>query len=316
MFKIFYKVSLLFLLIGLFGPVYLHADEKRLPNAGFVSQNIWYSEQEFFAGDNVFVHAVIKSDGEYDFLGTVRFYDNEELLGSTDFNIKKGLYVGDTKIEWVATNGEHNISAKILNSRIVVKGEEIPILVSDSESASSKSFVDLDTDGDGIGNKEDLDDDGDGLSDIEELKLGTNPLVKDVKKIETDGVAPHTGSSHDDVFVSNTIEIASNAAKGNIIPVAKSVAQKVFKATEIARNTQQKFANEKIVKVKEAILDNDKNKDKAKEKGFDARTPFNYTSLLALTFLSYTSKYSFLYYGLIGLAVLYFMIILWRRWRR
>jgi hypothetical protein len=40
----------------------------------------------------------------------------------------------------------------------------------------------IDTDLDGIGNNADLDDDGDGLSDLEEIGIGTNPLV-----IDTDG---------------------------------------------------------------------------------------------------------------------------------
>lgn len=36
-----------------------------------------------------------------------------------------------------------------------------------------------DTDGDGVGNNADSDDDGDGLSDLEELSLGTDPLLED-----------------------------------------------------------------------------------------------------------------------------------------
>jgi len=43
----------------------------------------------------------------------------------------------------------------------------------------------LDSDGDGIGNEADLDDDNDGLSDVDEIALGTNPLLADS---DSDGV--------------------------------------------------------------------------------------------------------------------------------
>ena len=39
----------------------------------------------------------------------------------------------------------------------------------------------VDTDGDGIGNNADTDDDGDGTSDTDEVTIGTNPLVPDLK---------------------------------------------------------------------------------------------------------------------------------------
>ncbi len=315
MIKIFYKISILFLFIAVLSPAYVFAEGKKLSNTGFVSQNIWYSEQKFFAGDNILIHAVIKSSGEYDFLGIVKFYDDKKLLDSTKFYIKKGEYVGDAKIKWVATVGYHNISAQILNSKIIINGEEVSILVTDSESISSKSFVDLDTDGDGIGNKEDLDDDGDGVSDVEELKLGTDPLKKDVKKTKTENIALKKLPNSDNVPLSSRIEDVKKVANGSVLPVVKSVARKVFDATEIARKKQGEFSNKKILKVKKEIL-KEKKDNKPKKDGFDARTPFNYTSLLALTFLSYTSKYLFLYYGLIGLAILYFVVILWRRWRR
>ena len=44
----------------------------------------------------------------------------------------------------------------------------------------------LDTDSDGVGNNADVDDDGDGLSDIDELNLGTDPLLSDTDSDGTD----------------------------------------------------------------------------------------------------------------------------------
>ncbi len=318
-------ILILFLFTGLLTPVYIFAQEKQLPNAGFVSQNIWYSKKNFFAGDSVIIHAVITSDGEYNFLGTVKFYDNKKLLGSTDFSIKKGVYVEDAKIKWVSTFGDHNINALISNSRIFVNGKYISIVVSNNKSIANKSFVDMDTDGDKIGNREDLDDDGDGISDKEELKNGTDPLKKNINKtvnLKTVDVKSKVSSDFNTPNFSNnnksfgeTVGKLSNVAKGSVLPAISKITKKIFKVTEIARNMQEKFADKKIVKVRESIA-KEKEKRGDKKKGSGARTPFNYASLLALTFLSYTSKYSALYYGLIGIAILYFIIILWKRWRR
>ncbi len=313
-------VLILFLFIGLLSPIYIFAQEKQLPNAGFVSQNIWYSKKNFFAGDSVIIHAVITSDGEYDFLGTVKFYDNKKLLGSTDFSIKKGVYVEDTKIKWIATFGDHNINALISNSRILVNGKYVSIVVSNDKSIANKYFVDMDTDGDKIGNKEDTDDDGDGISDKEELKNGTDPLKKEIKNVNAtnnrDVKVSETSDVSDGVSFSSVARKVGDVAKDSVLPMASQVAQKVFAVTEIARNTQEKFADKKIIKVRENIAkEKEKEKRGDKKKGASARTPFNYASLLALTFLSYTSKYSVLYYGLIGIAILYFIIIFWKRWR-
>jgi len=296
--------------ISVMFPVYIFAQEQQLPNAGFVSQNIWYSEQEFFAGDEVTIHAVITSGGEYDFSGIVKFYDGRNLIGTADFLIKSGIYVKDVQIDWTATYGNHSINAVISDSKIMVEGKEVSIAVSNSEAKNQDSFIDLDTDGDNIGDKEDLDDDGDGILDEEELKNGTDPLKKDAT---TGDIPTETSSASAATPLANIVQKTSD----NVLPVASSVAQKVFTATESARDAQKKFADKTIVKVKESIVEEKEKKERGEVKdGFNARTPFNYTSLLALTFLSYTSKYTILYYGLIGLAFIYFIIILWRRWRR
>jgi len=305
--------TILIILIAVLYPVHIFAQEQQLPNVGFVSQNIWYSEQKFFANDKIVIHAVITSSGEYDFSGIVKFYDGRNLIGTSDFLIKTGVYVKDVQINWNATYGNHSINAVISDSKIVVEGKEVLIAVSNSEAKGKDSFVDFDTDGDRIGDMEDLDDDGDGISDEEELRMGTDPLKKEIVNNEvTEAYNTSTTTS-----LNSIVQKAGDVAENSVLPVASSVAQKAFALTEDARNAQKKFADKKIVKVREDIAEEKKKKESGEmeEDGFNTRTPFKYTSLLALTFLSYTSRYAVLYYGLMGIAVIYFLLILWRRWR-
>ena len=66
---------------------------------------------------------------------------------------------------------------------VITPKEGSKLLIRNSKGGGKEDyFVDLDTDGDRVGNTKDLDDDNDGLLDEEELKIGTNPLL-----VDTDG---------------------------------------------------------------------------------------------------------------------------------
>ena len=67
------------------------------------------------------------------------------------------------------TDGDGYCDGPVTIVDVCIGGDDFPM--------SSSEWVD--TDGDGLGNNEDKDDDGDGLEDTEEVKLGSNPLVKD-----------------------------------------------------------------------------------------------------------------------------------------
>ena len=67
------------------------------------------------------------------------------------------------------TDGDGYCDGPVTIVDVCIGGDDFPM--------SSSEWVD--TDGDGLGNNEDKDDDGDGLDDTEEVKLGSNPLVKD-----------------------------------------------------------------------------------------------------------------------------------------
>ncbi|MEE9493466.1 MAG: BspA family leucine-rich repeat surface protein [Gammaproteobacteria bacterium] len=56
---------------------------------------------------------------------------------------------------------------------------KLPVPDSVEVLEGTRPVVDIDTDGDGIGNQRDLDDDGDGFSDIDEINALTNPLDPD-----------------------------------------------------------------------------------------------------------------------------------------
>ncbi len=79
------------------------------------------------------------------------------------------------KTEWVDSDGDgigDNKDTDDDNDGVIDSQDALPLDASES----------VDTDHDGVGNNADTDDDNDGLGDVDELAIGTNPLI-----IDTDG---------------------------------------------------------------------------------------------------------------------------------
>lgn len=174
--KFFFAILLFF--TATFVPVY--AVDTSLKNAGFLPSNIWYSRSPFFAGDSVRIYTIIFNGSSEDLVGNVEFFDNNTLIGKSDFSLASGGRTRDVWIDWVAKDGKHVITARLSEVYAVdVGGKKRPIVLENVETAKNEIVVDIDTDKDGIGNKDDLDDDNDTVSDIDEIKNGTDPLKKD-----------------------------------------------------------------------------------------------------------------------------------------
>lgn len=159
-------------------PVY--AEEAPLKNAGFIPSNIWYSKEPFFAGEKIRVYTIIFNGSAADLEGSVQFFDNGVAFGKVPFSLPGGGRVRDIWIDYVAKEGNHVITARLIEVEITgAGGVKRAVVLENSEAGKSEKLIDLDTDGDAIGNREDLDDDNDGLSDIDEIKNNTNPLKSD-----------------------------------------------------------------------------------------------------------------------------------------
>jgi len=147
-------------------------------NAGFVN-GLWYSKTPFFAGEEIRIYTVIQNQSGFDIIGIVKFFSDNTLLGQSDFSIVNGRLI-EKWADWEPTFGKHNISVEISNTKKIEIGKEPEDINLEARTFITETYdVDLDTDGDGLGNKDDLDDDGDGFTDLEEGENGTNPLVFD-----------------------------------------------------------------------------------------------------------------------------------------
>jgi len=162
---------IIFLIIVLF-PVLAQAEEI---NAGFVS-GVWYSREPFFAGDKARIYSAIQNQSGFDIVGKMEFYDNQDLIGTSDFSVISGRLI-EQWADWQVTKGEHSIYTRIVNAKKSTAGQQDePVELKFAGGNLDEVFADTDTDGDRIGDRDDDDDDNDGASDQEEIAAGANPL--------------------------------------------------------------------------------------------------------------------------------------------
>lgn len=135
--------------------------------------DIILSKEEPIAGETIRVFARVFNLGDTDVYGFVVFFDNgKEMKDPQPISVKANTY-DDVFIDWQFMAGSHNIQAKIVAPSLADENSE------NDKAVKDNYFVDLDTDGDHIGNNKDADDDNDNLSDEEEISLGTDPLDPD-----------------------------------------------------------------------------------------------------------------------------------------
>ncbi|HEY4521883.1 MAG TPA: hypothetical protein VJH05_01950 [Candidatus Paceibacterota bacterium] len=172
------RIFFVFLLVFLFLSQIGYAQTKTLKNIGFIQDNIWYSKDPFFEGDKIRIYTTVFNGSQYDFKGILEFWAGGKSIGKSNFSLISGAFQV-LWADWVAEGGNKKIYASITEAKISLPGgAEEAIILENTKTGEIETFVDLDTDKDGIGNKTDTDDDNDKVSDVIEQKQGTDPLAK------------------------------------------------------------------------------------------------------------------------------------------
>lgn len=135
------KIVFLFLTLFIFfRPVSVSAETI---NAGFIS-GIWYSKSSFFIDDKIRIYSAMRNNSGYDIIGTINFYDGQNVIGSSDFSVVDGQLI-ERWADWTVTPGTHNIYAKIVNPRKSEIGKEpVPITLAEDASAPDIKTATLD----------------------------------------------------------------------------------------------------------------------------------------------------------------------------
>ncbi|HBC70791.1 TPA: hypothetical protein DCZ46_02410 [Candidatus Campbellbacteria bacterium] len=314
----------LLLIIFIFFSFPVYAASQPLKNVGFVPANIWFSKDPFFDGEKIRIYTIVFNGSSYALEGTVEFLDNGVFIGKTNFSLSSGGRVRDMWIDWEATKGKHAITARIVGATASSSGgAKSSVMLDNTETGKSVRDVDMDSDGDDIGDRDDLDDDGDGISDVDELRNGTDPLKKD-----TDG----DGISDDkelEILLKDKAEAelildSASTSVGTILHTLRKIDETIPEPIKTAAITSTniverfrveegyKFALAKDKKLQEIKLTSEnKQKILAQENSKNnendvignvsnaTKKPFAYAMLASLAVLEYTFKWKVVFYGIL-----------------
>lgn len=245
-------------------------------NAGFVS-GIWYSKFPFFSGEDIKIYSAVQNYSGSSISGKVFLYDFNDLIGETNFLVGNKEVI-DVGINWTATQGSHNFRLEIIGD----DGE----LISNSLTGRDV-FVDLDTDRDEIGNREDLDDDNDGLSDKTEILNGLDPL-----NVDSDG-----DGINDNFDLINEFEYEKE--------LDKVVESSVERVSDLNENVKQKSVftiKQLIEKAQENIQD--KKQEVEKELEYEKDNFARKIYLATLSFVDFTLENNIALYLILLVACL------------
>lgn len=204
-------------------------------NIGFIQGNIWYSPDPFFLGQTVRLYSAVFNGSSNDIVGTVEFYADAAPIGTTNFTAASGGKLQEVWVDWKAVGGDHTISAKIIRAAISRAGQpDEPIAVANAVSGESVRFIDADTDGDGIGDRQDTKDDRQStlkvVDDATGAGLPSPGAVTEAAKPLADAAAVAAAS------VSETIDATSSKLRP-VLEAKKSELEKEIEAIKQKENT-------------------------------------------------------------------------------
>jgi hypothetical protein len=303
----------------LFVPLFVHADE--VGNAGFLPTNIWYSKDPFFAEDKIRVYTILFNGSAYDITGTVEFYDNGLAIGETSFSISGNGRVQDLWVDWIAKEGKHTITARITDASVKESsGKKRAIILENTETGKSERDIDIDTDGDNIGNSLDTDDDNDTVSDVEEIKEGADPLKKDT---DGDGISDVKEIEDAKRVRQEAEEATSTGVLGEALDTIKTISDTIpdpvktgvssgtnfIEKFRLSEGYQFKLEKEAMIKevallkVREAEFLKSPEKKEVQDTGeavlSTAEKPLTYVLIALYAVLQYLFEWKILFYGLI-----------------
>jgi len=147
--------------------------------------DISFSTDNLLVGQAIRLYVRIRNIGAEDMKGYITFFQGNQVIGDSQQIAIRGGNYGDAWVDFRVPDSSFNILARIQGTQPVDQNS------ANDQAITTMFSVDIDTDGDKIGDNADPDDDNDGLTDEQEIKLGT-----DSKKRDSDGDGVNDGDDY------------------------------------------------------------------------------------------------------------------------
>ncbi len=108
---------------------------------GFPEKEMWYSKNEFVAGEVVTISTLVLNSENVTLSGVVQFLDRDVVLGEKKITIEKN----DAKVvslDWKVTEGEHQFSARFSQvSQVEASGKKVSVVPTSAETKKDNVYV-------------------------------------------------------------------------------------------------------------------------------------------------------------------------------
>lgn len=276
-FKILFLVLFYFLS---FGNNFIFAQNPS--TTGFIPSNIWYSKDPFEEGDKIKIYTLVFNSDKRELSGSVLFFDNNVLLGKKNF-VASPSSVAQVSINWNVNAGDHDIFAKIENSKFTISaGKYEDVYLNENESEHSKSTVN--------------------------------------KKIVLDSTNKSIVDNSNNQNVTNTgdqISNITNTIKENTPDVIAKPLIATANVTEGFRNGVENNLSKKETEINKDIknLSNVSNKktDTSFFKKPNIQKPFKYVELFFVKLFGFIFKYKIVFYIVSFFLILFLLRFIWQK---
>ena len=262
--------TILFLIFSLLPIQKIFAQDS---NTGFVSGNIWYSQDPFEEEDKIKIYTFIFNPDSRELSGTVIFFDKTVLLGKKEFTLPAKT-ANDISIDWTVTVGDHTIFAKIENAKFLVsKGKYEEVYLAENETEKNSRTVSKK-----IISKENPE---------VNSETNTGTTVSDIKKI----IEEKTPNFIAEPIVSTV-----------------STLEEFRINTNIASDNKKEEIKSEI-----KILDAKKTTSKENTKTNPLLKPLKYVEVFLLTIFSLILNNKILFYGFLIVIVFFILRFIWKK---
>jgi hypothetical protein len=241
-------------------------------NAGFVPQNIWYSEDPFTEGDKIKIYTLIFNPDTRSFSGTVDFFDNSTLLGTKDFSIA-ATSAKDVYINWTVTAGDHEIFGQIENAKF---------LNSDSTYTNAS------------------------ITDNKTSTSSRTVASKIVAQNINNGINSVNGEFNSTV---NSIQNIGNTAEKFVPKAAVQAGTTITNTLDGWRGNTSTTLQSAQLQTKNTLNTLSSSKNTTNTNAF--QKPFTYVKWLVLTILAAIFKYKLLFYGILIVIIFWILRYIW-----
>lgn len=292
--KIF--ISILFLLTSITAVFPQTVIAKTLP-AGFSRDQIWFSKDPFFVGDNITVNTFVYNSSVYRMTGTMTLKDGTSTVDKRTFIVEGGGSFQAIAFPWIVTPGTHNFSALIERDEFTQGTSSIASSsITITETVKVKRFADYDKNNNGVGDSTEPPPPPVPIKKVStssEIALPQNPVQTVSNEITDNAPTPVSAVAIPVIGTIENIRLSQTEKAGKNLNLAiGNIASSQSTTTQALKDARGGTVRAGWSLMKDGVVS-----------GQIVRSPFDYLKLLTSLVVHFLASNQYVFYALLLLLI-------------